>query len=174
MFVLQGKHITSPLRAQPVNAIYKFVKTVYRYNYRNSGQYPSSCLLYKTHDGQCSYFKGNKHITSPLRVQQVNAIYRFVKTVYRYNYRNSGQYPSSCLLSKTHDGQCWYFKGNTLRLRYEPSRLMLSRGLWRRYIDITIAILDNIHRPVFYLKHTMDNVRTSQETRYASATSPTG
>jgi hypothetical protein len=29
---------------------------------------------------------------------------------------------------------------------------MLSIGLWRRYINITITILDIIHRPVFYLK----------------------
>jgi hypothetical protein len=29
-----------------------------------------------------------KHITSPLRAQKVNAIYRFVMTVYKYNYRH--------------------------------------------------------------------------------------
>jgi hypothetical protein len=29
---------------------------------------------------------------------------------------------------------------------------MLSTGLWRWYINITITILDIIHRPVFYLK----------------------
>jgi hypothetical protein len=28
---------------------------------------------------------------------------------------------------------------------------MLSVGLWRWYINITITILDIIHRPVFYL-----------------------
>jgi hypothetical protein len=39
-----------------------------------------------------------KHITSPLRARQVNAIYRFVTMVYKYNYHNSGHYPSSCLL----------------------------------------------------------------------------
>jgi hypothetical protein len=38
---------------------------------------------------------------SPLRAQQVNAIYRFVTMVYYYNYHNSGHYPSSCLLFKT-------------------------------------------------------------------------
>jgi hypothetical protein len=32
---------------------------------------------------------------------------------------------------------------------------MPSTGLWRWYINITITILDIIHRPVFYLK---DNV----------------
>jgi hypothetical protein len=77
---------------------------------------------------------------------------------------------------------CPYLTGNTVRLRYEPNRLMLSTGLWRWYINITatilgiirlryepnwlmlstdlwrwyinitIAILDIIHRPVFYLK----------------------
>jgi hypothetical protein len=30
---------------------------------------------------------------------------------------------------------------------------MLSTGLWRWYINITIAILDIINRPVSYLKH---------------------
>jgi hypothetical protein len=47
---------------------------------------------------------------------------------------------------------CPYLTGNILRLRYEPNRLMLSVGLWRRYINVTITILDIIHRPVFYLK----------------------
>jgi hypothetical protein len=40
------------------------------------------------------------------------------------------------------------------------------------YINITVTIVDDIYRPVFYLKHTMD-VRTSQEAHYVSATSPT-
>jgi hypothetical protein len=39
---------------------------------------------------------------------------------------------------------------NTSRPRYEPNRLMLSVGLWRWYINITITILDIIYRPVFY------------------------
>jgi hypothetical protein len=30
---------------------------------------------------------------------------------------------------------------------------MLSIGLWRWYINITITILDIIQRPAFYLKH---------------------
>jgi hypothetical protein len=30
---------------------------------------------------------------------------------------------------------------------------MLTVGLWPCYINITITILDIIHRPVFYLKH---------------------
>jgi hypothetical protein len=47
---------------------------------------------------------------------------------------------------------CPYLTGNTLRLRYEPNRLMLSIGLWEMYITITITILDIVHRPVFYLK----------------------
>jgi hypothetical protein len=42
------------------------------------------------------------------------------------------------------------------------------------YINITITILDIILRPVFYLKHVMGNVRTSQETHYVAATSSTG
>jgi hypothetical protein len=48
---------------------------------------------------------------------------------------------------------CPYLTGNTLRLRFEPNRLMLSIGFWWWYINITITILDIIHRPVFYLKH---------------------
>jgi hypothetical protein len=40
--------------------------------------------------------------------------------------------------------------------------------------DIPVTILDIIHRPAFYLKHTIGNVRTSQEAHYISATSPTG
>jgi hypothetical protein len=47
---------------------------------------------------------------------------------------------------------CPCLTGNTLRLRYEPSRLMLSVGLWWWYINITITILDISHRPVLYLK----------------------
>jgi hypothetical protein len=40
--------------------------------------------------------------------------------------------------------------------------------------SITITILDINHHPAFYLKYMMDNVRTSQETYYVSARSPTG
>jgi hypothetical protein len=47
---------------------------------------------------------------------------------------------------------CRYLTGNTLRLRYESNRLMLSIGLWRWYINITITILDIIPRSVLYLK----------------------
>jgi hypothetical protein len=49
---------------------------------------------------------------------------------------------------------CPYLTGNnTLCLRYEPKRLMLYICLWRWYINITITILDIIHRLVFYLKY---------------------
>jgi hypothetical protein len=47
---------------------------------------------------------------------------------------------------------CPYLTANTLRLRYESNRLMLSADLWRLYIIISITILDIIHSPVFYLK----------------------
>jgi hypothetical protein len=40
---------------------------------------------------------------------------------------------------------CPYLTGNTLRLPYEPNRLMLSIGSWRWYINITITIMDTIH-----------------------------
>jgi hypothetical protein len=42
---------------------------------------------------------------------------------------------------------------NPLKLNGHYTKLLLSIGLWRWYIDITITILDIIHRPVFYLKH---------------------
>jgi hypothetical protein len=46
MFVPHRKHITYPLRAQQVNAIYRFATMVYCYNYQNFGYYPSPCPLY--------------------------------------------------------------------------------------------------------------------------------
>jgi hypothetical protein len=48
---------------------------------------------------------------------------------------------------------CPYLTGNSLSLCYDPNRLMLSIGLWRLYINITIRIVNFIHRPVFCLKH---------------------
>jgi hypothetical protein len=51
---------------------------------------------------------------------------------------------------------------------------MLSIGLLRLYINITVTILDIIHRPVFYLKLNSTLYSTSQETHYVSATIPTG
>jgi hypothetical protein len=36
-----------------------------------------------------------KHITSPLRAQQVNAIYRFVTMLYHCNCHNFGHYPET-------------------------------------------------------------------------------
>jgi hypothetical protein len=44
------RHITSPLLAQQLNAIYRFVTMVYYYKYYNSGRYPSSLLLFETRD----------------------------------------------------------------------------------------------------------------------------
>jgi hypothetical protein len=49
-----------------------------------------------------------------------------------------------------------------------------SAGFYPWYINITIKVLDTLHPPALYLKHTMDNVRTLQKTHYASATSPAG
>jgi hypothetical protein len=54
----------------------------------------------------------------------------------------------------------------------EPSRSARSILLKQRYINVTIAILYIIHRPLFYLKHTTNNVCTSLETHYISATKP--
>jgi hypothetical protein len=50
-----------------------------------------------------------------------------------------------------------------------------SIGLWRWYTCINITVTntsDIIQRPIFYLKHMMDNDRTSQETRYVYAHNP--
>jgi hypothetical protein len=95
------KHIISPLRAQQVYAIYKFVMMVYYFNYHNSVHYPSSCLLFKTQLNSIGLsVTYTEHITSPLRGQQVCAIYRFVMIVC-YNYHNSGHNPSSYLLLQT-------------------------------------------------------------------------
>jgi hypothetical protein len=45
--------------------------------------YPSSCLVFKTQLNSIGLsVPHRKHITSPLRAQQVNDIYRFLTTVY--------------------------------------------------------------------------------------------
>jgi hypothetical protein len=73
--------------------------------------------------------------------------------VYYFNSPTSGHYQSSCFYLKlnTNLQLCPYLIGNTLRLRYELNRLMLSIGVWRWYINITITIVGIIHRSVFYL-----------------------
>jgi hypothetical protein len=93
-----------------------------------------------------------KHIISPLRAQEVNAVYKFVTMVHQYNYHNSGSYSSSCLLFKTHDGQRLYLTWNTLRPRYESNRLIWSIGLCQWYINITATIAHIISRSVFSVK----------------------
>jgi hypothetical protein len=83
MSVPHRKHIASPLRAQQVNAFYTFVTMEYKYNYHNSGHHPSSRLLFKTHLNSLGLsVPHRKRITSLLRAQQVNAIYRFVTMEY--------------------------------------------------------------------------------------------
>jgi hypothetical protein len=53
------------------------------YNYHSSGHYPSPCLLFEAQlNSTCLTVPHRKHIASPLRAQQVNAIYRFVMLVY--------------------------------------------------------------------------------------------
>jgi hypothetical protein len=65
-----------------------------KYNYQNFGHYPSSCLSFRTQLNSVGLsIPHRNHITSPLRVQQVNAIYRFVAMVHLYIYLNSGHYP---------------------------------------------------------------------------------
>jgi hypothetical protein len=77
------KHIASPLRAQQVNPIYRFVTMVYYCNYYNSAYYPSPCVLFKTQLKSVGLpVPQRKYITSRIRAQQVNAIYRFMTMVY--------------------------------------------------------------------------------------------
>jgi hypothetical protein len=64
-----------------------------------------------------------------------------VQTEMKHNCHNSGHYPSSCLVFKTHDGSYSYLTGNTLLLHYEPNRLMRSISLWRWYTNITVTIV---------------------------------
>jgi hypothetical protein len=67
------------------------------------------------------------------------------------NYYNPGHYPVSCILFKTQ----LIFLGLSVPHRKHitsPLRLILSIGLWRWYINITITILDIIHSLAFYLK----------------------
>jgi hypothetical protein len=60
------------------------------HTHHNSGHYPSSWLLFKTQRNSIgSFVPHRKHIMSPLRAQQVNAIYRFVTS------HNSGHYLST-------------------------------------------------------------------------------
>jgi hypothetical protein len=60
-----------------------------------------SVILSFIQNSICLSVPHRKHITSPLWAQQVNAIYRFVITVYYYNIHDPGHYPSPCLLFKT-------------------------------------------------------------------------
>jgi hypothetical protein len=73
----------------------------------------------------------------------------------KYNYHNSGHYAWSCLLFKTKLRRfvrsSQVLTGSISPLRAQQVNVIV--GLWRWYINITITILDIIHRPVFYLKH---------------------
>jgi hypothetical protein len=144
-------------------------------NCHNSGYYPSSCLLFKNSTQLYRFVRTSQETyyifaTSPRGC-------RFVTMVYLHNYHNSGYYPSSCFLFKTQLNLqvCPYLTVNTLRLRYEPNKLILSVGLWRWYINITITILDIIHRPVSYLKHSFSQTGFGLRLRMvATQLGPTG
>jgi hypothetical protein len=56
-----------------------------------------------------------------------------------------------------------YFTVNSFGLRYEPNRLILSIGLRRCYINITITIPDFIHRPVLYTERERERERKKVE-----------
>jgi hypothetical protein len=57
----------------------------FSYNHRNSGHYPSFCLLFKNKLKPIGLsVPQRKHITSRLRAQQVNAICRLVTMVRVY------------------------------------------------------------------------------------------
>jgi hypothetical protein len=44
----------------------------------------------------------------------------------------------------------------------QAQQIMLSIGLWRWYINITITILDTVYRPVSYIKHDVSCRRLKQ------------
>jgi hypothetical protein len=67
-----------------------------------------------------------------------------------YNYQNSRYYLSFCLL--------FNIQPNSIGLS-APHRLMPSIGVSRWHINITNTILDVIHRPVFYFKHSVSESR---------------
>jgi hypothetical protein len=120
-----------------------------------SGHYPSSYLLFKTLLNSIGLsVPHRKHITSPLRAQQVNAMYRvwqwYINITLKIPY--IVHRPIFYLKLNSIISVCSYLAGNTLRLCYEPNRLMLSIGLWRWYVNNTIAVLDLSHHPVFHLK----------------------
>jgi hypothetical protein len=70
--------------------------------YHNSEHYPSPCFLFKIQlNSIVISVPHRKCFTFPLRVQKVNAIYRFVTMVYLYNYYNSERYKLFYLLLKT-------------------------------------------------------------------------
>jgi hypothetical protein len=106
LFVPHRKHIMPPLRAQEVNAIYRFVRminitiTVLDIIHRP--------VFYLKLNSIGLFVPHRKHITPPLGAQEVNAICRFV-----------------------------------------------------RMINITITVLDIIHRPVFYLKLLLFRIQRS-------------
>jgi hypothetical protein len=65
-----------------------------------------------------------------------------------------------------------FIKKNNFVFRVTVNLRCIAIGRW--YNSITVAILDIVLRPVFYLKHTVDNVPSSQEAHHVSATSPKG
>jgi hypothetical protein len=101
---LQKLAVTSPISGcRSVGIVCSWTKAteLLLFIYHNSGHFPSSCLLFKTQLNSIGLsVPHRKHITSPLRAQQANAIYRFLTVVYYYNYHNFGHYPSPCLLFK--------------------------------------------------------------------------
>jgi hypothetical protein len=63
--------------------IFRFVTLEHKYNYHNSGHYPSSCILFKNNLNSIGLSVPHRnHISSPLRVHQVNTVCRFVTMVY--------------------------------------------------------------------------------------------
>jgi hypothetical protein len=56
---------------------------------------------------------------------------------------------------------------------YLPGKVNKNHRFVSMAYYLIIKILDIFHRLVFHLKHTMGNVRTSQETYYVSTTSAT-
>jgi hypothetical protein len=62
------KHVTSPLQAQEVNAVFRFVTTVYTCKYHDSGLYSDCRILFKTRPfGHCILSsKGGIYSVAPI------------------------------------------------------------------------------------------------------------
>jgi hypothetical protein len=83
MLYEQAKLHTRIKELAKLSDVCRFVTMVYQYDCHNPRHYTLSCLLFKTQLNSIGLsVPHRKHITCPLRAQQVNAIYRFVTMVH--------------------------------------------------------------------------------------------